>query len=387
MLATLGSWVLRFLFGWAAWEATHSAFWVGAIAGLLLVPTFVLSPLFGIAADRFNPRNGLIITTLLQGVVAGLVAVVYQLNALTLGWLGGLALLFGCVTAAHTPIRLALLPRLVERAALPSAIGYSAMMFNSSRIVGPAIAAWLLTEVPVPAVFAVSAVIMVIAAGLLSRVQVNIPALAQRNHGSFFSQLRDGIRYSARHPAIRGVFLLTLTSGFLGRPFVELLPAVSGLMLDGDPATLATLTASAGVGSVFGGLIVSRQGGQLSQLFSLVLFGLTLASLVMFTASFWDAVLSVSIAVAIISLCTTMVGTGNQALAQLMVEESYRGRVMSLWTVVAMGVPAVGAILVGIMADRLGFPLAFGCCAAFALTVVVFNRRRVALLGRPAAAD
>ena len=62
--ATLGSWLIRFLFGWSAWELTHSAFWVGMVAGAMLLPTFLFSPLFGIVSDRINPRNGLVVTVL-----------------------------------------------------------------------------------------------------------------------------------------------------------------------------------------------------------------------------------------------------------------------------------------------------------------------------------
>ena len=384
MLSTLGTWVLRFLFGWVAWEATHSAFWVGVVAGLMLLPTFLLSPLFGITADRINPRNGLLVTISLQGVIGLLAAAVYQQGALGLGWLMALALLFGAVTSAHTPIRLALLPRLVPRGALPSAIGYAAIIFNSSRIVGPAIGAWLLTRIPVSGVFAVSGVIMLASVLLLLRVQGIARAAARHEPSSFAEQLRAGVRYVASHPAIRVVFLLTLTSGLLGRTFIELLPAVSGALLDGDPATLATLTASAGAGSIVGGLVVSRQSGQLRRLFALVLIGLTLASAVLLSAALWDTVVVAGCAVALVSLCTTMIGTGNQALAQLMVADQYRGRVMALWTTVAMGTPALGAMLVGVAADRAGFPTALAATALIALLTVALSRGHVASLTRPA---
>lgn len=350
----------------------------------MLLPTFLLSPLFGIAADRMNPRNGLLVTIGLQAGLSALAAVVYQFNTVPLGWLMALALSFGAVTAAHTPIRLALLPRLVERNALPSAIGYSAIVFNSSRIVGPAIGAAMLTRAPISAVFGMSALVMFAAVLLLLRVSDVDESRAQPDTRSFGAQLRAGVRYVAEHPALRIVFLLTLASGLLGRTFIELLPAVSGAILAGGPTTLATLTAAAGVGSIVGGVIVSRQSGRLPRLFTLVLLGLVLASTVLLSAALWDAVAVVAAAVATVSLCTTMIGTGNQALAQLMVHEDYRGRVMSLWTVVAMGTPAIGALLVGAIADRFGFPLALAITALIALAVVLWSRGRVKLLHRPA---
>ena len=366
--------MIRFLFGWAAWELTHAALWVGIVASLMLVPTFLLSPLFGITADRINPRNGLFVTVGLQGVLAAVAGAASSRGLLGLEMLLGLALAFGAVTSAHTPIRLAFLPRLVERAALPSAIGFSAIVFNASRILGPALGAWLLTLTSLPMTFAAAAGCCALAVLLLARVSGTERLHLHPAQGSLAEQLRDGVRYVRDAPMIRLVFLLTLTSGLLGRTAIELLPAVSGQMIAVDSATLATLTAAAGAGSILGGLVVARQSGRLRRLFQLVLVGLGIAALALLTSMGWGSVGVAAAAIAVVSLCTTMIGTGCQALVQLDVEEAYRGRVMSLWTVIAMGTPAIGAVLVGTLADVAGFPTAFALVAVFALLTVVRAR-------------
>lgn len=375
-LSTLGGWLLRFLFGWAAWDLTASAFWVGVVASLMLLPTFLLSPVFGITADRINPRNGLLFTMAAQGLLAGFAALAALLDALALEVLALLALVFGAVSAAHTPLRLALLPRLVERAALPSAIGFSAIVFNSSRIIAPAIGAGLLAAASLPLAFAAATAACAGAMGLLWRVTGTARESGAAAAGSFAEQLAAGFRYVLQSPGLRLVFLLTLTSGLLGRTALELLPAVSGQLLRGGSATLATLTAAAGLGSILGGLIVSRQSGRLRRLFQLVLVGLAMAALTLLSAGLWRGVVAAALAVSLVSLCTTMVGTGCQALAQLSVDEAYCGRVMSLWSVVAMGAPAIGAVALGSMADGLGFPAAFAASAAFALLVTALARPR-----------
>ena len=364
------------MFGWAAWELTASAFWVGSIAGLMLVPTFLLTPIFGITADRINPRNGLLVTIALQGLLAALAAIIATLGYLGLPVLAVLALAFGAVTSAHTPIRLAFLPRLVERGALPSAIGYSAMTFNSSRIIGPAVGAWLLVVSSVPAAFATSALICIGAVVLLARVKGTESEKITTERGSFAKQLQAGFVYLRRDAMLRQVFMLTLAGGILGRTVIELLPAVSGKLLGGDSATLATLTASAGAGSILGGLLVSRQSGRLQRLYHLVLLGLSISAMTVLTAAFWRELWLVATAIALIAGCTTVIGTGCQALTQLSVQESYRGRVMSLWAVVAMGTPAIGAVLVGSVADAAGFSVAFAGSALFALVVVLLLRSR-----------
>ncbi len=356
VFSTLGSWLLRFLLGWSAWDLTESATWVGVVAGLLLAPALLLSPLFGIVSDRINPRNGLLLTITIHAAFSAIAGIAVFMDVFTLPILLILAAGLGVATSAHTPIRLALVPSLVPRQALPSAIGYSAIMFNTSRILGPALGAWLLKVSTAGVAYGGAALLMLGSLPFLLFI-----AGRQRDHASgkgtgFRAQLRDGLRYTRQHRAIRLVFGFTLVNALLGRSVIELLPALSGVLLQGDAATLATLTASAGVGSIVGGLVVSRQGGGETRLFSLMTISLATAALLVAGLGWAGEMQLFTGLIGFLSMLTTMVGTGSQALAQLLVDDSYRGRVLSLWTMLAMGAPAAGAMVMGALADVLSFP-------------------------------
>lgn len=356
IFSTLGSWILRFLLGWSAWDLTHSATWVGIVAGLMLAPALVLSPLFGIVADRINPRNGLLLTIGLHALLSGMAGAAVYAGVFELPILLALALTLGVATSAHTPIRLALVPHLVPRASLPSAIGYSAIIFNTSRIIGPALGAWLLLVASPAFAYVSGAVLMFGALPFLFFVPVHVEKHAGRANASFFRELGDGVRYTRAHTTIRLVLGFTLVNALLGRTVIELLPAVSGLLLGGDSATLATLTAFAGAGSILGGLVVSRQGGSETRLFKLIVASLTLGALLVAILGWFSEVGSVALVIGGISFITTIAGTSNQALAQLLVDDKFRGRVLSLWTMIAMGAPAAGAIVMGGLGDLISFP-------------------------------
>ena len=375
VFSTLGSWTLRFLLGWSAWDLTHSATWVGIVAGLMLAPALVLSPLFGIVADRINPRNGLLLTVSLHAALAAATAIALLLQFFALPALLVLSTALGITTSAHTPIRLALVPHLVPRESLPSAIGYSAITFNTSRILGPALGAWLL-HVSSPAVaFSASTVLMLGALPFL----VAIPGVdrggADTRHPSFRRQLVDGWHYTRGHAAIRMIFGFTLVNALLGRTVIELLPALSGQLLKGNSTTLATLTAGAGAGSILGGLIVSRQGGSESRLFGMMASSLALGAVLVALMAWTGKVSAVTLLVGLLSLITTIAGTTSQALAQLLVSDSYRGRVLSLWTMLAMGAPALGALVMGWAADRWSFAPVLGCFALVALCALAWLYR------------
>ena len=342
----------------------------------MLLPTFLFSPLFGIVSDRINPRNGLVVTVLAHGLVAALAGAADALDVLTLPALVALAVLLGAATSAHTPIRLALIPLLVQRGALPSAIGYSAMIFNTSRIIGPALGAWLVAAFSLSAGFLVATCLCFASLPSLLGIK-GVRGKQGDKTESFLVALRAGFAYALSHRAIRLVLGLTLLNGALGRTLLELLPAFSGQLLDGSAETLATLSATAGAGAIVGGLFVSRLGGEQGGIIRLVLLCLAVAAGCLLAVQWLAGLLQFSALVLVLSMMTTVAGTGSQALAQLIVDEAYRGRVLSLWTMLAMGTPAIGAVAVGALAQLWGFPLVAVGTAALALLGLVLLRNRV----------
>lgn len=374
--SNMGTWISRFLLGWSAWELTQSALWVGIASALMLLPTFILSPLFGVLSDRVSPRNGLLCTIGSQGMLAALAALSILLGWFSLQWLLLLALGIGAISAAHHPMRLALLPRLVSRDTLPRAIGVTAVVFNVSRILGPAVAGWLLAHTSLALAFGAAACLFSGACLPLLSIR-GIRAAEQRSGGALFAQLTAGARYARAHPMIRFALLLTLVNGLLGRTVLELLPALSGKLLDGSATSLAVLTGSAGAGSVVGGVLLARQHGGEEALQRLVMGSLLGSALVLLPAAWLSSLTTTALMVGALSLLTTMAGTCCQALAQLAVDDEFRGRVLSLWTVVAMGAPAVGSLAMGAAADVWGIAPAMLVAAVLALAATAdLSRRR-----------
>lgn len=352
--SSLGSWMLRFLFGWSAWELTGSAAWVGIVAGLMLAPAIVLSPVFGILSDRINPRHGLMGSMLAHALMSFAGGLASVFDAYSLPTLVALAFTMGAVTSAHTPMRLALVPLLVERGALPSAVGLSAMTFNTARIIGPAVGAWIITWSGTGVAYFAAVAMFLISFSILFLLR-GVGHREPKPREPFIQQFRAGLGYLSRSPAIRLIFGFTLVNGFLGRTVLELLPAVSGQLLSGDSADLATLTACAGVGSIGGGLIVSRQAANPSRILSLLSGGLMVGALLLLGMGWYGDLILLAGVVMVVSMTTTMAGTGCQTLTQLTADEDYRGRILSLWTVIVMGSPAIGAFIVGVIAEWFGF--------------------------------
>lgn len=378
--SSLGSWMLRFMVGWSAWDLTESATWVGVVAALMLAPAFVLSPLFGILSDRINPRYGLLTSMLVHALIALVGALSVFTAIYNIVVLLALALAMGIVTSGHSPMRLALVPLLVQRDALPSAVGLSAMTFNIARILGPALGAWLLKAFGAGWTFAVALVMFIASAAVLAGLH-GVGQRESKAREPFAQQFMAGLRYLKSHKGIQLIFALTLVNGLMGRTFIELLPAVSGALLGGGADELAVLTASAGAGSIVGGLIVSRQSADLGRLLQMAAAGIGAACLMTLGVQWLQGLVPLSLFVIALSLFTTMAGTGCQTLTQLSLAKEYQGRVISLWTLLAMGSPAIGSAMYGALSDVLGFGPVFAVVASLALlaVIVLYARRRLLL--------
>ena len=352
--SSLGAWLLRFLLGWSAWDLTHSATWVGIVGALMLAPALLLSPWFGILSDRVNPREGLRLSMAIHSAIT--------LTGTLMTWLGwydraalvALAATLGVATSLHSPMRLALVPLLVTREALPSAVGYSAMSFNIARMVGPALGAALVAQVNVSAAWLVAMLMFMGSFWGLSRLTIEQDSPAAPST-SFVDQLIAGFRHLLDRSDLRLLLALTALNGLLGRTIIELLPALSGQVLQGGSAELAVLVAMAGLGSVLGGLLVSRQAADLARLMMLVCAAIMLAGLALISLQWFAGLVGLALWVSILSVVTTVAGTGSQTLIQLTASAEYRGRVMSVWTMLAMGAPALGAALLGAGVDGFGF--------------------------------
>ena len=157
-VSLIGSWLQRVSVGWLTWTLTHSGAWLGLVSLAEFLPVLFLSPLAGVLADR-RDRVGIIRITQLYGCLsATLLALLVWVDLITIHILFSLVLLLGINNGIAQPARLALIPTLVDRAALPSALAINSIVFNLARFIGPAIAGVLIARVGIAAAFAANAV-------------------------------------------------------------------------------------------------------------------------------------------------------------------------------------------------------------------------------------
>jgi len=360
VVSLVGIWMQRVAVGWLAWTLTHSGTWLGILSMAEFFPVVFLSPIAGALADR-RDRVGIIRVTQIAGSVeATLLAVLVYTGTITIELLFGLTLLLGVFNAVAQPSRLALIPTLVNRAALPSALAINAIIFNSARFLGPAVAGIVIARVSVGAAFAVNAATYVIFLVAMTNLR-GLPALPVAATQSVLKASVEAYVYASRHPGIAPMLVLFTVTTIGTRGFVELFPGFADSVFGRGPGGLSMLTSTVGLGAICGALWMLLRPA-IAGLTRLVLANALVISLAILAFTATDRFVWALPCVFLAGTAMTISGIGAQTLLQAAVDIRMRGRIMALYGMIFRAGPAVGAVLMGSVSGRFGLrlPLAVG---------------------------
>jgi MFS family permease len=365
-----GNWMQIVAEMWLIVELTGSGAAVGITAGLQFLPMLLFGAWGGVLADRLDKRTLLTITQTLMAIPA------VTLWALTAGghveeWMVfALVSVRGTVLAFDNPARQAFVSEIVGSDRVVNAVALNSVIVHSSRIVGPAAAGGLIALIGVSACFAVNTatfVVMIVALRLMDPALLQPAERVARARG----QLRAGLAYVRRTPELRVPLTMMVVIGTVSFNFQVLLPLLASQTWEGTAATYAALTGVMGVGSVLGALAAGARGR--------VTDGLLVGSAALFGAAELLAAIAPTLplqALALVPLGAASVtfAAGVNSSLQLAAEPMLRGRVMSLYAIVFLGSTAIGAPLIGWLAEVAGPRSGLLVGAAAALITAVWAR-------------
>lgn len=352
-LSLTGTWMQSVAQSWLVYQLTGSVVLLGMIGFAGQIPVFLIAPFGGAVADRYNRRKILVVTQTSAMLTAFILAILTLTGNIQVWHLFVLALFFGLANAFDIPTRQAFVSDMVGREDLLNAIALNSSMFNGARIIGPAIAGILVALVGEGWCFFANAVsyIAVITGILLMKIT---PVIRERK-GSTLADIAEGFSFVATNAPVRGLLLLLGLISLMGMPYAVLMPIFADKILGGGSDTLGYLMGASGIGALAAALILASR----KQVFGLgrwVAFasGAFGISIILFSFSnyFW---LSLILLVPVgFSMMTQM--SSSNTLIQAMVPDELRGRVMSVYSMMFMGMAPLGALLAGTLAGILGAP-------------------------------
>ncbi|HEV2340397.1 MAG TPA: MFS transporter [Candidatus Acidoferrales bacterium] len=365
LISLIGTWMQTIAQAWLVYRLTNSSWLLGLVGFLGQIPVFLLAPVGGTVADRWNRQRVVIGTQTSSMILAFILAWLTLANVVRVWEIMMLAALLGAVNAFDIPARQAFLVDMVGKDDLMNAIALNSSMFNGARVIGPAIAGILVAGIGEGWCFFANGVsyIAVIAGLFLMRLKL----LEKKSQGSPIEHIVEGFKFVHRTRPIWALLLLLGVVSLVATPYSVLMPIFADRILHGGARALGVLMGAAGVGALMGALTLAMKRGLkgLSRwvAFSCAGFGV---SLICFAFS-KNYLLSILLLVPVGFAVMLQMASSN-TLIQSMVPDDFRGRTMAVYSMMFMGMAPLGSLFAGGLAAKIGAPwtLAIGGLGAIA---------------------
>jgi MFS family permease len=356
--------------GWLIYALTGSALDLGLLGAAAAVPNIAMSLFGGVVADRFDKRSIVLVTSLLTAALLFMLAALDASGHVTVWQVLLIAALISLISGVDWPTRQALFPHLIERSALMSAVALNSVLWQSTRMVMPALGGVLIALTSTAFLFALAGLGFVVMFIVMLRITLPMPG---KRGGSTFGQIGEGLAYIAGHELFRWLITLSFASMFFVSAYMQLMPAFARLLGAGE-AGYGYLLSATGVGSVVGTLAIG--GLQKIRNLGWVILGGALGSAIMLYSFAWACAMNsypgALLAAFAISVCASVFLVTAMTVLQLEVPDALRGRVMGIHSITYSLLP-LGGLLLGAIAHQTSIVTAviFGAATFTAITLAV----------------
>jgi MFS family permease len=373
-ISLTGTWTQSVALSWLTYNLTGSAWMLALVALCTNVPVLLFSLFGGMVADRYDRRLVLLVSQWIEMGLALTLATLFFTGGLQVWMIFVLSAIQGLVTAIEVPSRQAFVADLVGGNDMVNAISLNSVIFNSTRMLGPAMGAILLSHFGEGICFALNALSFMAAIFTLSRLR--IPKKEQAPGDEKKPTVIEGLKVALGNSTVRHILMLTVFTSFFGFQFAFLIPVFVKTIFDGTGHALAVLTSASAAGALLGSLFLASRGKPefLKRNIRLASLGVALTLFVFaFSTNLWLSALAEFIIGASISIQLN----SSNSLLQLSLPNKFRGRVMGVYTMILLGAVPFGSLVIGYASDTFGAPLAVaGCAIACTASALVYVTRK-----------
>jgi MFS family permease len=371
LVSQVGTWMQQIALSWLTYKLTNSPLMLAVVGVSAQLPALVVMPFAGVYSDRLNRHRILLATQAAALVQASVLAALTLGGYLQVWHLVALGLAMGVITAFDMPVRSAFVASLVARREdLPAAIAMNSSLMNVSRLLGPALAGFLVAAFGEGMCFAINAASFVAVLLALLLIRGDFAPRPRAQERGVIEELTEGLRYAASITPIRAPILLLALFGFGGMAYATLLPVFVKDILGGDANTLGYLSSASAAGSVLGTAVVATRKSVLG-MGRLAIAACFAYAAFLFVFAF-AGTLATALPVLVVLGAAMMLQLGCcNTILQSVVEEDKRGRVMSLFTMSFMATVPLGALAAGAIASHFGFRAMLFTCGSWVLLVAL----------------
>ena len=351
-VSLIGTWMQKTAVSWVVYSLTHSKFMLGVMLFSTMFPSFALSFLGGVAADRYNRYKLLLVTQVASMIQSLLLTLLIFSKHYAIWEIISLSVLLGIINAFDVPARQSLVYEMVDdKKLLPNALALNSSMVNLSRLIGPAIAGIIIEKFGDVFCFGLNALSFL--AVIISLLMMKLPAYTRKPHNkNVFAELKEGFVYIKQTPEISSVLIMLALISLFVLPYTTLIPVYARDIFHGTASTFGVIDSFIGLGAFSGAIFLAslKPGSNLRKILAVntFVFG---TGLILFSHGPWYGLALLFATLGAFGMMSQV--TISNTLIQTTVKEDMRGRVISFYAMAFFGMQPLGGLIIGYVSQKI----------------------------------
>jgi MFS family permease len=349
-IGNIGTWMqftaLGYYVATLAPNAGIGSFYIGLLGASRMIPVLIASPFAGVIADRYPRRPILLSTNIMTAILAVLLAAALMTDRASLPIILIISGLQAATQSFDAPARQSWVSILVPRELISNAIGLNSFAFNAPSVVGPPMAGLLIQAAGIAPCMILNAIVKF--AVVFAIIFMKPSPASSKARTSFGAAIIEGVRFIYGHSVLRWIYLMLIVTALSVRSYSFLLPAYAVHVLHTGPGGYGWLMAATGIGAVAGALLIAA--ANMRKRAKVWFVSGLMASLGVAALGLTDSVAFAAIILCMIGLGTqSYIGSSN-VLVQTLAPDDMRGRVVSVYSMILLGLVPGGALVIGTIA-------------------------------------
>ena len=360
-VSMIGTWMQNIAQPWLAFTITQSPFLLSLVTAAQLLPVLLLSLFAGVIIDYYPKKSILIMTQIASAIITAILAVLVWTGRVQFWHILLLSTLLGAVNSVDIPARAAFVNDLVEREDLMNAVALNSTIFNTARIVGPALAGIVMGLFGAAFCFLLNSISFTAVIICLLFIKPKNHSAIHKSDSKIMADIKDGLSYLFRSRTLSGTLAITAIVVTFTMNFSVLIPVFATRILNQQETGFGFLMSFMGVGTLVGALLIAMTSHNGPSRFVINLMPILASCLLVLTA-FSRQYFLTGMLLALTGLCIVAFTSTTNSVMQINADNEYRGRVMSIYNLVFNGAAMVGNLLSGYISDHYGPDYGFAAC-------------------------
>lgn len=369
-ISLIGTWMQNIAQPWLAYTLTKSPMLLSLIGALQFMPTLLFSLFAGVIIDRYNRKNIILLTQVASLIITFIFVILVWSGSIQYWHILILATALGTVNALDFPARQAFVSELVAKEDLMNAIALNSMTFNLARIIGPAIAGLVMGFWGIGACFLINSIsFAAVIISLLFIKTINVQKI-KKVKVKVFRQIKDGIKYILKNRTLAFAVLVLAIVGTFGANFNVLIPVFSAAILKSDAVGFGVLMAFMGAGSFLGAMFiaVSSKKGPNKLFVSIVPI---IMGVLLIATGYSYSFLTSGVMLGLTGFFFIAFLSSINSTLQINSSNEYRGRVMSIYTLIFAGSTPFGNLFAGWFTEHFNARVGFAACGVIVILLMI----------------